>query len=310
MKPGDRVRVEHVPNCPPDSECGDCYPDADPIGGLASVLRLTRPLLVLDVETTGTAPETDRIVQIARLQIEPDGKVSRRVLDINPGVPIPASATAIHGIADFDVKDAPTFRQIAADLAKRIAGCDLAGFGLRRFDLKVLAAEFKRAGVAFDPEDVTVVDAMEIFYRHQPRDLTAAVSVYCNDTHAGAHDAMADVEATVRVLAAQFASAGGRRAYGDVMPEALDVAGVAAWGENRDPNALDRDGKIVWRDSAARWSFGKHAGVTLLATPPDYLRWVMSADFGTSTKAIVRDALAGIYPQSPEQAARRAGGEK
>ena len=147
-------------------------------------LQLERPLAVLDTETTGVDPLTDRIVELAVVRLDPDGAARRYRRLVDPGVPIPPAATAVHGIADADVAGRPRFAAIADRLARRLDGCDLAGFNLRRFDLPLLAAEFARAGVAFDPADRAVVDAQQIYHAREPRDLAAAVRFYCGREHA------------------------------------------------------------------------------------------------------------------------------
>jgi DNA polymerase-3 subunit epsilon len=265
------------------------------IARLATMLGLTRPLLFIDTETTGTAPEKDRVVEIATLIVDPTGEVRRWRQLIDPGCRIPPEATAIHGITDDMVAGAPPFADVAAHkIARAMQMCDLAGFGFRRFDLKLLATECMRAGFPFDPEAVTVIDAMEVFYRKEPRDLTAALRRYRGREHTGAHGAAPDVEAAAEVLVAQLDE------YPDVP---RTVGALAEWAENRDPNALDVDGKIVWCDGEACIAFGKHEGLPLRRVDRGYLRWMLEQAFGASTKRIVTAALGGSYPTGPRKAA-------
>ena len=137
-------------------------------------IQLDRPLAVLDLETTGTDPKLDRIIEISVLRVRPDGGHDHRTGRVNPGVPIPPEATAIHGIGDDDVADSPTFRAIAPGLVRFLDGCDLAGFNILNFDLRLLVAEFNRVGLVFPVSGRRVIDACRIFHQREPRDLTAA----------------------------------------------------------------------------------------------------------------------------------------
>ncbi len=109
-------------------------------------LALTRPLAVIDLETTGVNPQTDRIVEACVLKLLPAGGKKQITRRLNPGIPIPAEASAVHGIFDADVAGEPAFAAVAGSLMDLLDGCDLCGFNIRRFDLRVLHAEFQRAG--------------------------------------------------------------------------------------------------------------------------------------------------------------------
>ena len=170
-----------------------------------TLLALDRPLVVYDTETTGTNSRFDRIIEIACLKIHPDGRRDQFVRRLNPGVPIPPGSTAIHGITDADVAEAPRFRDVAAELAAFLDGADLGGYNMTGFDLPVLRAEFLRAGVPFDIAERRFVDAQRIFFAREPRHLAAAARFYCQTEHAGAHGALADAEMTLRVLEGQLA---------------------------------------------------------------------------------------------------------
>lgn len=256
-------------------------------------LALDRPLCFFDLESTGTFPDRDRIVDLTIITLHPDGSRSEFSALVNPTVPIPPSATAIHGISDAMVGDQPTFKQLAPPIAALLTGADLAGFGVRRFDLRMLAAEFARAAVPFSLEGRRIIDALAIYHKREPRDLSAALRFYCGDELEGAHRALADVEATIAVLAGQFAR------YTD-LPTSIDALHAYC----RDERWVDDTGRIVWIDGVACIGFGKHAGRTLesLAAEPygrDYLRWILDADFPTDTKRIVSSALAGKFPTPP-----------
>ncbi len=156
-------------------------------------LVLSRPLAFIDLETTGTDVQTDRIVEIGVLKVFPDGRKDARCRRINPGIPIPESATAIHGITDSDVAGEPTFEVVALRLLKFLDGCDLCGFNLKRFDLKLLIAEFNRIGCDFPRDGRSIIDPLEIYHDRERRDLSTAVQFYCGRDHEGAHCASADV---------------------------------------------------------------------------------------------------------------------
>jgi DNA polymerase-3 subunit epsilon len=259
-----------------------------------SQLRLIRPLVFFDLETTGTDPQLDKIVEIAALRLEPGGGRDTRRRRVNPERPIPPGATAVHGITDADVRDEPPFRRIARGLLDWIGEADLAGFNVRRFDLIVLERELRDCGLDLALGRRRVVDAMTIFHRMERRDLAAAVRFYCGHEHSGAHSAQADVEAAAEVLEAQLAR------YPELprTVEALD-----AW--TRPDAEGDRAAKFVWRPEGAVFCFGKHQGRTLreVATQaPDYLQWILASDFPSDAKDLVRLALAGEFPERDQSA--------
>ena len=259
---------------------------------LAADLVLTRPLVCVDLEATGVFVERDRIVQIALASIFPDGRVTTWSSLVNPEQPIPAAATAIHGISNAMAANAPTFAQLASTIAVHLSGCDLTGYNVERFDRRMLAAEFHRAGVDDPTSGARIVDAYTIFLRREPRSLEAALRFYGveEDQDRRAHEAASDVEATVAVLVAQL------KTYPDV-PRSVDA--IHDWLHPVDPNRIDADGKLVWRDDVATVAFGAQAGTSLAdlaATDRSFLEWVLRKDFSEEVKAIVEDALAGRFP--------------
>jgi DNA polymerase-3 subunit epsilon len=250
-------------------------------------LRLTKPLAVIDLETTGLNPESDRIVEISVLLIRPDGDRVSKTRRVNPGIPIPPQATAVHGIRDADVAGEPRFGQIAAGFLEFLAGADLAGYNIRGFDLPLLAREFERAERPFSLEGRAIVDAMEIFKRKEPRDLAAAYRFFCGKSREDLHSADADVLACAEILEAQLAR------YDDLPrePAALDAAFRPPW--------IDREGKFAWRGGEAVFNFGKRRGQTLRAVAaedPSYLDWMAGADFPEDAREIARRALRGGFP--------------
>jgi len=255
-----------------------------------SKLTLERPLVIFDLETTGTDPASDRIVEISALRLNPDGTRETRTRRLNPGRPIPPGATAVHGIRDEDVRDEPSFRQIARGLAEFLEEADLAGFNVARFDAPLLDREFRDCGLELGLAGRRMIDVMTIFHRKEPRDLSAAVRFYLGREHGGAHAAEDDVIATADVLEAQL------ERYED-LPAGVDE--LDAWCRSRRPGAVDDSGKFVWMNGEAAFGFGKHQGKTLrqvAAEDTGYLEWVARSDFPPDAKRLVADALKGRFP--------------
>jgi DNA polymerase-3 subunit epsilon len=254
-------------------------------------LRLERPLCVFDLETTGTDPATDRIVEISVLRVDPDGKREGRTRRVNPGRPIPKEATAIHGIRDEDVRGEPEFRRIAKGLLDFLGDADLAGFNVARFDIPVLEREFRESGLDLGLSRRRVIDAMTIFHRKEPRNLSAAVAFYLGREHEGAHGAEADVAAALDVLDAQL----GR--YDD-LPRSVEE--LDAWCRPpAPPGAAESSGKFVFRNGEVVIAFGKHQGRALrdlVREHRDYLEWILKQDFPSEAKRIVEAALKGEFP--------------
>ena len=251
---------------------------------LAQRLQLARPLAFIDLETTGTNVAVDRIVEIAVLRVMPGGSSELRTRRVNPGMPIPPESTAVHRITDEDVHHEPEFWELAGSLATYLADCDFAGFGVVRFDMKLLQAEFRRANVPFSMDGRYVVDAMAIFFDREPRNLSAAVRFYCGKDFADAHAAREDVLASLEVLAAQFDRYEG-------LPTSLPELGAV--GVRRDPSWIDADGKLVRVNGEAAIGFGKYRGRTLASLreeDPRYLRWILASDFSDEVKALVGES--------------------
>lgn len=260
-------------------------------------LKLDRPLVVFDIEATGATPRADRIVELAILRVHPDGHTDSHVFRVNPEMPIPAEATAIHGISDEDVRHCPTFKELAPKIQELLSGCDLAGYNVLRFDIPMLVEEFLRAGVRFDPDAFRVVDAQRIYHRKEPRDLTAALSFYCKEMHLGAHGAEADALATLRVLNAQI------ERYGD-LPR--DVAALSDYCDPRDAAWADRQGRLRWVNGQIVLNFGKKKGaklIDMIKEDPGFLKWILRSDFPRDVKEIVENALQGRWPTPPESRA-------
>jgi DNA polymerase-3 subunit epsilon len=250
--------------------------------------ELDRPLAFLDLETTGLSTVSDKIVELAVIRVSPQGDVLEAVRRFNPGIPIPPEATAVHGITDEDVADEPQFGARAKALAELLEGCDLGGFNIRRFDLPMLVAEFKRARVPFSVQGRRLLDAQVIFHREERRDLSAAAQFYLGREHEEAHTALGDIRTTAAVLSAQL------QKYPD-LPRTLD--GLHAYCDEVSPYQTELDRWFTRRDGELVFRRGKHKGAALgkvAATSPDYLRWMLGAeDMDDEVLAVVRDALNG-----------------
>lgn len=243
-------------------------------------MKLQRPLCVFDLETTGVQVVSDRIVEMCVIKVEPNGTETTKVWRVNPGMPIPASASAIHGITDDMVADSPSFKELAPEIAAFMKECDVAGYNSNRFDIPLLAEEMLRAEVDFDLRKVHAVDVQNIFHKKEQRTLSAALKFYCEEELVNAHNAEADVRATLNVLRAQV------QRYSD-LPES--VAGLAEFSNMH--QAADFAGFITFnKEGVEQFSFGKYKGQTVasvLEKDPGYYSWIQNADFPLYTKKIL-----------------------
>lgn len=240
-------------------------------------LQLRRPLVVFDLETTGTSINSDRIVELCYIKVMPDGSEHTKTMRFNPGIPIPHEVSLIHGIYDDDVKDAPVFKQKARELAEEFKGCDFAGFNSNKFDFPLLVEEFLRAGVEFDVENRKFVDAQRIFHMMEQRTLSAAYKFYCNKTLENAHSAEADTIATLEVLKAQI----------EHYPELQNDIEYLHNFTKQDKN-VDLAGRMIYNaEGKAVFNFGKHKGrlvEEVFRLESSYYDWMMNGDFAEDTK--------------------------
>ena len=249
--------------------------------------QLDRPLAVFDIESTGTNPRADRIIELSVVTIMPKGAREIRSFRCNPGIPIPPEATAIHGISDADVANDPLFKTIAPDVYRLFDTCDLAGYNIIRFDVPILIEEFLRASINFDLAGRRIIDAQRIFHKREPRDLKAALAFYCNELYLDGHRAETDALATVRVLEGQF------ERYSD-LPRNMNE--LDKYCDLRDPSWVDRDGKLRWTNREITINFGRKKGeklTDLARNDPGFLKWILKGDFASDTKAIVAKILEG-----------------
>lgn len=261
-------------------------------------LALKNPLLFFDIESTGLNVASDRIVEISMVKVSPAGpgqpnKVEVKTRRVNPTIPISPEAQAIHGISDEDVRNEPTFRQLAKSLAAWMEGCDIAGYNSLKFDIPMLAEEFLRAGVDFDFRKRKLIDVQNIFHKKEQRTLKAAYMFYCEKDLEKAHSAEADTMATYEVLEAQL----DRYAADKVDPLQNDVSFLSKY--TCQTRFLDYAGRIILNDKdEPLFNFGKHKGkkvADVLRTEPSYYDWMMNGDFTLDTKQVLTKIRLGKF---------------
>lgn len=243
-------------------------------------LNLKNPIVFFDLETTGTNIVADRIVEISYLKISPNSTEESKTMRINPEMHIPEQATAVHGITDDDVKNCPTFKAVANDIAGAIKGCDLGGFNSNRFDIPLLAEEFLRAGIDIDLKRHKFVDVQVIFHKMEQRTLSAAYKFYCGKNLEDAHTAAADTAATYEVLKAQLDR------YPELQNDIDFLSKFTCFNRN-----VDFVGAIVYNDKDEEvFNIGKYKGqrvADVLQRDPGYYGWMMNADFSQYTKKVL-----------------------
>ena len=247
------------------------------------MLQLTRPLAIIDLETTGINLGADRIVEIAIVKILPDGKKQVKRKLINPEIPISATSIEIHGITNEMVKDAPTFRQVANELKQFLDNCDLGGYNSNRFDIPMLAEEFLRVGMEFEGKGRKLLDVQKIFHMMEQRTLGAAYRFYCNKELEGAHGAEVDASATWEVLVAQVVR---YPQLGSNVDTILKCIG--------DEPLVDFARRFVMENGVEVFNFGKHKGravADILKAEPQYYDWMMKGDFPLHTKQKLTEIL-------------------
>lgn len=252
-------------------------------------LNLKIPLAFFDLETTGTNITHDRIIEIAVIKMMPNGEVQRKVNLVNPTIPIPAESSTFHGIYDDDVKDKPTFKELAKEYARFLEGCDLAGFNILKFDVPVLVEEFLRADVEFDYSRKKIIDAQRIFHLMEKRTLRAAYQFYCQKDLKDSHSAEADTEATMDVLMSQldrYDQQVVKDANGNKLGEIKNDMEVL--GQLSSIDVYDLAGRMIKNDKGdVLFNFGKHKGkavLEVLRNEPAYYDWFMNGEFPLDSK--------------------------
>lgn len=259
-------------------------------------MKLEKPFVILDLETTGTWIEKDRIIEIALIKVLPDGTEETFDQRVNPGMPIPPFVCELTGIKNEDVKNEKKLSAIANDIMAFIGDADLGGFNLERFDLPLLERELREAGVAFEWRNRNIYDAQKVYHLNERRDLTAAYRFYCKEELKDAHSAMADTRATFEILKAQI------KEYGD----GDDSLSTLNRFEYKQPaEYYDSDRKFRWWNGKLYMMFGKYnrklSLQDVVKKDPEYLQWILSADFSDEIKALVENALSGKFPKQDEE---------
>ena len=253
-------------------------------------LRLSRPLVFFDLETTGLNISTDRIVEISYFKLYPDHSSESMTFRVKPvcldmtgkkvQMHIPKEASDVHGIYDEDLRDCPTFEQIAPEIAGVMEDADLAGYNSLHFDLPLLAEEFLRAGLNVDLKSKKMIDAFSVFTRFEPRNLSAAYKFYCGKQLENAHSALADTVATYEVLAEQT------ERYKE-LPDTVDALADYLQGDHR---TADFAGRIGYDAQGKEiFNFGKYKGMRVedvFRRDKGYYQWLYSSDFPQYTKHV------------------------
>lgn len=259
-------------------------------------LHLTRPLVMLDLETTGLDIAHDRIIEIALIKIETDGSRSTYSKRVNPQMPITPESSMITGITDEMVKDEPTFEVIAEEVATFIGNADLGGYNSNKFDIPVLAEEFLRAKSDFDVSARKFIDVQNIFHKMEQRTLAAAFQFYCGQTMENAHNALYDTQVTLDVFMAQLEK------YPDL---SKDVEGLSEFSRQGNNEIADFAGRLAKnKDGQVLYNFGKHRGKTVeevARIEPGYFGWMMDADFPLFTKQVLRKEMELIKQKRKEK---------
>ena len=253
-------------------------------------LKLTKPIVFFDLETTGVDVAKDRIVEISIMKIHPDGEQEVKTRRINPEMPIPKESSEIHGIYDKDVENEHTFKAVAKSLAQFIGNSDLAGFNSNKFDVPLLVEEFLRVGVDFEMHNRRLVDVQNIFHKMEQRTLVAAYKFYCDKELTDAHSAEADIKATYEVLQSQI------ERYEDLDNSVDFLAEFSMRNQN-----ADLMGRIVFNEDGLEvFNFGKHKGRVVsevLKKDPSYYNWMMKGDFPQYTKKVLTEIKLRSFQQ-------------
>ncbi len=255
---------------------------------------MTRPVVVLDLETTGTWIEKDRIIEIGMVRLSPAEPRRTYLQRVNPGIPVPQAVTQLTGIADADLVDKPSFADIAGEVLDFIADADFGGFNVARFDLPILEREVFETGLRLEWRHRTIYDAQKIYHIHEKRDLKAAYKFYCNKDLVSAHTALGDTEAALEILASQVERYGGSSGYLESLID-FDYEPITDF--------FDADRKFRWWNGELYPLFGKygrkHSVKEIAVRDAAYLEYLITTDFDESVRAMLRDALNGKFPPPP-----------
>ena len=257
-------------------------------------MKVDKPLVVFDLETTGTWVEKDKIVEIGIIKLMPDGTKEQYLKRVNPGISIPVNVSRIIDIVDEDVKDAPSFKDIAEEVLSFIGTADLGGFNLKRFDIPILERELAVAGFSFHWKDRQIYDAQTVYHIHEKRDLTAAYRFYCDKPLENAHSAMDDALATAEIFKAQVEK------YGDAEK---GVVSLIDFDYEKNEAFFDKERKFRWWDGELYPSFGKFSKKNVKQIAKEdksYFSWIIRSAFSDEVKALAMKCLNGDFPEPPD----------
>lgn len=254
------------------------------------MIKTDKSIAVFDLETTGLDVSNDRIVEIAVLKVTPDGTESYFSKRVNPEMPISEESAEIHGITNEIVKDAPTFKELAPEIANFIGDADLVGFNSNKFDIPLLAEEFLRVNFEFDIAARKFIDVQNIFHKMEQRTLVAAYKFYCDKDLTNAHSAEADVKATYEVLLGQL------KRYGESLENTPDF--LAEYSKNNKHEIIDFAGRLALNEEGKSiYNFGKHKGKTveeIAEKEPGYYGWMLNSNFPRYTKEVLKKEMEKI----------------
>lgn len=252
-------------------------------------LNLKKNLCIFDIETTGLDVSQDRIVEISILKVTPEGEETELTLRINPEMEISEESISIHGITQEDIKNSPTFKEVAKQIADFIGDADLAGYNSNKFDIPMLAEEFLRVDYHFDMRSRKFIDVQNIFHKMEQRTLAAAYKFYCEKDLENAHSAFADVKATYEVFKAQL------KKYDELEN---DINFLADFSQNNKYKIVDFAGRIAKNNKGKLiYNFGKHKGKTVEEVDkvePGYYGWMMNSNFPRYTKLVLKEEMERI----------------
>ncbi|MBL7157768.1 MAG: 3'-5' exonuclease [Candidatus Omnitrophica bacterium] len=258
-------------------------------------MKITKPLVIFDLETTGTWVTKDKIVEIGMIRLMPDGSRENYLKRVNPGIPIPANVSRIINITDEDVKNEPPFKDIAKEVLEFMGDADLGGFNIQRFDIPILEREVFDAGLSFHYQTRNIYDTQKIYHLHEKRDLVAAYQLYCNKELHSAHTALGDAEATVEILDAQI------KRYGQ---EEGGVESLKDMDYEQKSDYFDKERKFCWWNGELYPVFGKYGRKkhikSIYRDDRRYLEWILTKDFSDNVKELIRNALNGKFPDPPK----------
>ncbi len=251
---------------------------------ITKLLKLDKPLVIFDIETTGLVIYQDKIVEIAFIKIFIDGRVKKEEMIFDPQIVISREATAIHGLTKKDVRGKPVFRQKAQELWETFNDCYYGGFNVMNFDLPILRREFIRVGMDFDYKIAQIIDSRILFQHMVPRSLSTAYQYYCNKNFQQAHTALGDVEVSAEILAKQL----------EHYMEIRDKNFINKIHHHSPESYIDNTRKFYWKNGKAYFAFSEYRDVALAKVAKidvKFLKWLLSADFSDETKNIVKKAL-------------------